>query len=363
MRKIVNVTVGTDIKGQGGIATVLRGYRDSGFFERHNVRLVATHNSNVLFGQFGSVILFLTALAKIFIYGLFFKVGLVHIHMASRGSFSRKLIVARLAKFFGCKVVLHLHGGEFREFYVNECDARKKKRVRELFESVDKVIVLSSQWIEWAKETFSKSDHIDVIYNTLKRSDGHQRYTKVGSILFLGRLCKGKGTFDLINAFQKVNESCPEAHLYLGGDGDLDLYKKQVKNLGLEHSVSFPGWVDGERKAELLSIADVYCLPSYNEGFPMGVLEAMASGVAIVSSYAGGIPDAVSHNEEGLLIEAGDQDGLADALIKLIKDRGLNSQLVGAATNKFERCFSEEAIMPKLDKIYAELLSGDVQHG
>ncbi len=111
----------------------------------------------------------------------------------------------------------------------------------------------------------------------------------------------------------------------------------------------------GEHKVNLLNSSDVYVLPSYNEGFPMGVLEAMSSGVAVVSSTAGGIPDAISNHEDGLLIEPGDVDALAEALIEMISNRKMNYDYSLNAKIKFDNCFSINAIEPQLNDIYEKL--------
>ena len=117
----------------------------------------------------------------------------------------------------------------------------------------------------------------------------------------------------------------------------------------------FLGWISGDKKLSVLRTADIYCLPSYNEGFPMGVIEAMSANVCVVSTYAGGIPDAIESGKDGLLVNAGDVEALAQALIKLIQDRELNAQLAQSGKAKFENNFSQQAILPQLQFIYDRL--------
>ncbi|MGL4830369.1 MAG: exopolysaccharide biosynthesis glycosyltransferase VpsI, partial [Vibrio sp.] len=101
---------------------------------------------------------------------------------------------------------------------------------------------------------------------------------------------------------------------------------------------------------------DIYCLPSYNEGFPMGVIEAMSGEIPVVASYAGGIPDAITDGEQGRLVEAGDVTGLAQALGDLIELRAENQRLAKAGKQKFLNHFSLQAVMPRLQSLYDELL-------
>ena len=352
----INLTVGTDVKGMGGVATVLNVYQQSGFFSKWGVRLISTHTSKKRFFGLNGLYLYLTALLKICFYHLFFNVGLVHIHMASRGSYLRKSLLVRLVKKLGGKVILHLHGAEFRNFYANECSKNKQNQINKTFEMADAIIVLSSQWLLWAKETFAYSDHVAVIYNAVPSLQVNRAKSVTGLITFLGRIGHRKGVYDLIRAFAQVKTACPYARLALAGDGDIDNAKAEAESLGLLDSVDFLGWIGGLDKEELLSRADLYCLPSYNEGFPMGVLEAMSASVPIVASKAGGIPDAITDHKEGLLIDAGDIDELAQALITMIENRELNTAYSKAANQKFHKNFSLEAVMPQLDALYSKLL-------
>ncbi|MDE1339575.1 glycosyltransferase family 4 protein [Vibrio aestuarianus] len=356
MKQKINLTVATDLNGQGGIATVLNVYKESGFFANNNVKLISTHSTKNRFGKIGAFALFLLATIKLISYFIFYDIGLVHIHMASRGSYQRKSLLIRIAKAFKAKVILHLHGAEFRDFYANECDERKQAHIRHTFEICDVVIVLSTHWLAWANETLSKSDHVKVLYNAVPSLRLQRSNAQLGVIAFLGRVGPRKGALDLLHAFKIVKEVCPHALLKMAGDGNIAEYKQEAKTLGIDDSVEFLGWISGPRKMELLEITDVYCLPSYNEGFPMGILEAMSAEIAVVSSYAGGIPDAITNNIDGLLVEAGDIYNLSQALISLINNRDINRQFVISAKSKFEDRFSIKAIIPQLQNIYKEVL-------
>lgn len=356
MKQPINLTIATDIDGMGGVATVLNVYRESGFFSKWNVRLISTHSSKKSLFGLNRLFLYLFALLKVTGYQLFCNVGLVHIHMASRGSYLRKSLVVRLVKALGGKVILHLHGAEFRDFYSKECSKNKQNQIKNTFEMADAVIVLSTQWLLWARETLNRSEHVLVIYNAVPPLHVNRTKSSPGLVAFLGRIGHRKGAYDLIRAFAQVKVACPYARLALAGDGDIDAAKAEVESLGLMDSVDFLGWISGSDKEELLSRADLYCLPSYNEGFPMGVLEAMSAGVPIVASRAGGIPDAIADKKEGLLIDAGDIDELAQALITVIENRELNSTYSQLAYKKFDENFSLAAVIPQLDALYSKLL-------
>jgi glycosyltransferase involved in cell wall biosynthesis len=351
MKKIKNLMLATAINGQGGVATVLQVYAQCDFFKQSSCKLIATHTNNSRIIQ---LFTFFKAILLVLFYAVFFRLGVVHIHMSSNGSYTRKAILTRLVKKIGGKVILHLHGAGFKEFY--QKNEGKKQHIRNTFNMADKVIVLSSQWLEWVNTIIIDKSKSCVVYNAVPEVTLPDKKSKQPIILFLGRLGQRKGVEDLISAFAQISAKFPDAQLHLGGDGDLPTYKTQVSTLGVSEQVKFLGWVAGEKKCQCLADATIYCLPSYNEGFPMGVLEAMSAEVAVVASTAGGIPDAITDQKEGLLIEAGDVDALAIALTTMLEDNNSRATYVAVAKAKYQNNFSPAVIIPQLKDIYKKLL-------
>ena len=353
MKKRINLMIGPKREGKGGVSTVINSYFKMGFIEENSIKLLTVNRSGA--SHLSMMIFFAFSLIRLlFILGMY-KVELVHIHMASRGSYSRKSLIIRLLKFFDIKVILHLHGAEFRDFYAGECSEKKQQHIRNTFMMVDKVLVLSTQWLDWAAVTFPSTEHFQVLYNSVIPIANNGSDSQIGKVVFLGRIGERKGAGDLIRAFQKVKAKCPNAKLELAGDGDIEKFTALASELDISDSVMFLGWISGDKKLSVLRSADIYCLPSYNEGFPMGVIEAMSANICVVSTYAGGIPDAIESDKDGLLVNAGDVEALAQALIKLIQDRELNAQLAKSGKIKFENNFSQQAILPQLQSIYDSL--------
>ncbi|WDE12786.1 glycosyltransferase family 4 protein [Thalassomonas haliotis] len=356
MRKVINLMAGTDPGGQGGIATVIKGLKGAGFLDEHNIRYLVTHSSKHQ-SRLPALLFFAKACLLLGYYLLFYRVGLIHLHMASRGSYTRKALLVRMAKAFGVKIIIHLHGGEFAEFYRKECSLKKQRHIRATFNLADRVIVLSRTWLTWVNSLLSGQNKAVVIYNAAVGQKAAATKARTLSILCLGRLAEKKGTGDLLRAYKKIVEQFPGSQLILGGDGDIDGYQQQAATLGLQDKVQFLGWVVGQEKSDWLATASVYVLPSYHEGFPMGIIEAMSAEVAIVASKAGGIPDAICHGHEGLLVDAGDIEGLADALALLLSQPELRSRYTQAAKQKYRQNFSPEIIFSQLNHLYLELLS------
>lgn len=357
MRGVKNIMFGTSKTGKGGVASVIYKLNSVGFFSRWNIQHIVTHVSTA--DRLGCI------RVAIYIYSLLLtawllmikRIGVAHIHMSSRGSYKRKALLIKILSLFKVKIILHLHGAEFKDFYLNENTKKQQLNIRFIFNQVERVVVLSHQWHEWVSTLVEDSTKVRIIYNSVDSLALDKSKQIPGTILFLGRLGARKGVSDLLIAFSEVIKACPEAKLILGGDGDIACFKEQAKQLGLQESVSFLGWISGQAKLEHLAQADVFCLPSYNEGFPMGILEAMSASKAIVASKAGGIPDALIHQQSGFLFNAGDTKELAHLLISVIKNRKSNNQIANNAKQRFEDLFSEQAIIPQLDALYMELLN------
>ncbi len=112
------------------------------------------------------------------------------------------------------------------------------------------------------------------------------------------------------------------------------------------------GWIAGEDKVRAFERAAIYCLPSYSEGLPVSVLEAMAAGLPVVSTAIAGTPEAVAEGENGFLIVPGDRAALADRLIRLARDPSLRSGMGGAGRAIAEERFGSEAIAARLRKLW-----------
>ena len=115
------------------------------------------------------------------------------------------------------------------------------------------------------------------------------------------------------------------------------------------------GWVSGAAKERELQQATLYVLPSYIEGLPMGVLEAMAIGAPVIATKVGGIPDAIEDGANGFLVEPGDVNALADRIIQLLADAQLRNRFATAARARIVSSFSPERVLARLEDVYRKL--------
>ena len=174
-------------------------------------------------------------------------------------------------------------------------------------------------------------------------------------ILFLGSLEPRKGFKDLLMAMSAVVASVPTAKLVFAGEGDIEGARQLAAEIGIGASVTFLGFVRGERKTRELQCTAVLCLPSYDEGVPVALLEAMSNGIHVVATAVGGIPDLICSGENGLLVAPGDIDGLARAIVSLLTNPPFSARIGNAGFAHVERFHGIDRVCDLLHDIYASL--------
>lgn len=297
-----------------------------------------------------------SALVKVTVKLLFDrKIKILHIHTAADASFYRKMLFVNLGKIFGKKVIFHVHSSRFKDFYNEQSEENKRKIIKKLM-LPDKLIVLSQSWKEWFQGIGIPARKIEILHNITEIpiemptvSDGKIH------LLFLGELGQRKGVFDLMKAISANKELFKDKIiLRIGGNKNEEKLKEFISSNNISDFVFFEGWVAGDKKRELLNWADIYVLPSFNEGLPIGILEAMSYGCVIISTPVGGIPEVVIPGKNGLLVTPGDSVSIAKAIHTLI-----NADLTDYS--KVSMCMAQAylpmPVMQHLKEIYVQMIS------
>ena len=337
-------------QGRGGIRSVVEGYVACGFLGRRQADIIWSYAE----GEFLARQLVLARALLTFVAQLLRqRVALVHCHVAAHGSFFRKALFAEMARLFRRPVLWHLHASKMQVFY----DAQPwlgQWFIRRQFELATRVIVLSPQWQDYVR-AIAPAARIEILANSVPLKPVTERVRRAGEaieILSLGLVGQRKGSYDLIEAFGRLVRAVPEARLTIAGNGEVDQARALVTRLGLEGKVRLPGWIEMAQKDALLHNADIYVLPSYNEGLPVSVLEAMASGVPVVTTPVGGLPDLIHNGVNGILVPAGDVEALANALMELCHNPMRGCEIGGAGRETVAENYALEVVIPKLDEIY-----------
>jgi len=349
------LTVGPDYRNhRGGVGAVIEVY--SHYFERFNFIPSYKPGSGLY-----KVAVFILGLIKIS-YTLLTnrEIAIIHIHGASYGSFYRKYIIFIIGKYvFRKKIIYHIHGGGFQIFY-NKANPLSKRLIKKFLSQSDIVICVSQSWYVYFKQNF-KFKVLGVLPNIIDYPTILGETSKMDYItfLFLGLICDEKGIFDLLKVIDKNQEQYRgKIKLLIGGNGEthrlLDLIEKQQIN----DIVQFLGWITKEEKIDALNKADMYILPSYNEGLPISILEAMSYGSAIISTNVGGISEIVRNKENGLIIEPGNLDQLEQSLCFFLEHPEVIKEY-GTISQKLVLDFLPDSVMGKLSDIYKTVLMNE----
>ncbi len=180
------------------------------------------------------------------------------------------------------------------------------------------------------------------------------------TILFFGRLEKRKGFEYLLRAFARVRKRIPNAQLLVAGAysrEDKEPYVLEARREGI-HGVRFLGFIAHDEKPRCFRSCDVFCAPSTGfESFGIVLLEAMAAGRPVVASNIPGYRSVLTHGREGLLVQPGDPEGLADALIRLLEDPAERARM-GACGQATARGLAWDRVARRVMDYYLQLLHG-----
>lgn len=338
--------------GRGGMRSVVDAYERDGVFQRWNVRVIYSHVEGGLLRRLAAAALALMKFAGLLLRN---QVGLLHSHVAMGGSFWRKAVFSEVARLFGVPVILHLHGSDLEIFHDAQ-GALGKRQIRRQLERADRIVVLSESWREFVRRVAPRAK-TEVVLNYVKLPSPSVcgKPHEGVRVLFLGILGRRKGIYDLLPAFKRSLLKTPDMRLLVGGNGEVPETMEAIQAQNLSAAVDMLGWVAGDAKERLLSMADIFVLPSYNEGLPISLLEAMAYGVPVISTRVGGIPELVRDEIDGFLIEAGDQRALEDCLDRLATNGELRRRMGEAARERVAARFSDAAVLPVLEAIYADI--------
>lgn len=346
MRKVV--FVGVSPESQGGIAAVLKSYRAN----ISPFQMVASTCDGC---KLVKLFTFFAALFKLLFYRLK-GCKIAHIHSSSYRSFKRKTILMKYSYFLGYQNIFHLHGSEFMEF----ASSVGKEKIRKKLNKCQTVIALSDTWKKFLTDEIRLSN-VYCINNVVPIPDLSDKKdsAELIKLTFLGIVGTRKGIFDILEVLAADKEFYRKhVRLTIGGNGEISRLMHFIKDHDLDDMVEYAGWISGKDKEHLLLSTDIYLLPSYNEGLPISILEAMSYGIPVISTPVGGIKDLICHGHNGMLVTPGDHDQLDRALKKLLTDSQLR-KIISENSLKDIQDFFPDKVLSELQKIYVKILSGN----
>jgi glycosyltransferase involved in cell wall biosynthesis len=279
------------------------------------------------------------------------KPDITYFMTSSYLGFYEKAVMGLVCKAMCVKVVFHFIGGGLADFYTSS--KLNNFLIRFFLHFSDGVVVLSEQMRDLLSNAVSP-DKLEVIYNPVVLSEYVRIETRqVGmleecvQVLFCSAIIKSKGILDFLDAVRIVSQSSSFGmRVTIIGTGDLvEACQSYLHTHKLNSFVETKQFVDEETKRKYINSADIFVLPSYVEGIPLAILEAMAAKSAVIATNVGGIPTAVVHGETGILVSPGDVEGIARALVQLIKDAPLRRAMGERGHQRVVKHFDSRIIM------------------
>lgn len=353
MKKRVLIVGPSITETKGGMATVIKNMLDDRMLNtKYEISYVISHTEKSAVHK----ILYTLKTIKYLILNKN-NYDIMHIHCASGASIYRKGIFVYIGKVFRKKIIIHVHGADFDDFY-NNSNKLAKNIIRNIFRNCHKIILLSRSWLNYFSENITDKNLI-VLNNGVFTNEYNDYICKDSSFnkfLFLGRLGYRKGTYDIIKALNVIvnKHNIKDIKVLFAGDGEVEKVKKLAEKLNLNKNVEILGWIDSTDKKKYFKESDFILLPSYDEGLPMALIEGMAAGKILISTYVGGIPDLIKNEKNGFLISAGDIESLTN-IMEYVIDSNNKSKMEAIKNNnikKAKKIYDLSIIHRKLDRLY-----------
>jgi len=291
---------------------------------------------------------------------------IVHINTSfGMWAFWRDSIYLLISKMFRKKVFFQIHGGKLNEFWSHSCFLTKML-IRQIFKMPEIIAVLSSV----QRKPFTEiglSKKIKVVPNTVDTSRYNNRANyrakfgiaeKCIVVLFVASLFnKEKGVMELLKAIPLVTKKYEKVlFVFVGGGKEEHSMLEFCQKEKLEKYVKFTGYLYDDAVRQIVQSSDILTLPSYREGFPLVILEAMATGLPIIATPVGAIPEFIKNGENGFLVKPMDHVVLAEKISLLVENGELRKKMGDNNIRKIREKYDSKIVARIFEDIYSTLL-------
>lgn len=351
MKVIINTP---DINLEGGVANHFLGLK-SNFTENIFYNYIGGKSQGRFF-LYQQLLDYLTFIKKL----ISIKPDIVHLNPSlNNKAILRDAVFLILSKFLRCKVIVFWHGWD------KNCEITIQNKYRKLFLSIfgkaNASIVLAQDF----SDALKRWGFTHIIYLETTKVDEEllkdfniklKNYTRI-CILFLARIVKEKGIYETLEAYRLLKNKYPDIELIYAGDGeDLDKLKSVTKFQNIK-DVTFSGYLTGIDKTNIFKVSNIYIMPTYTEGMPTSVLEAMAFGLPIITRPVGGIKDFFENGKMGFITESKDPNKYAELIDKLINNIEKCTEIGEYNHNYAKKHFYASVVARRLENIYLEIAS------
>lgn len=286
--------------------------------------------------------------ANVIAFFIIWRYDIVHFHsVPDKIDLLIKLPILLLALMGRKRIILHIHMG-------NQLKNHTHNRLFKCYlRRADLVILLAKKWQKLFHEMYDDiKTPTTVLYNACEEVAVVPFEEKEKTIIMAAWFNENKAPDLLLKAWQKIGRQYPDWKIYMLGNGEVERYRKMSDGMGLSDSVTFTGYIVGKEKEDIFRKASILCMCSYEEGFPMVILEAWAYDICVVTTPVGGLPDVLEDGKNAMVFDFGNWQQLAEKLSCLIDDEAKQRMLADFSRRFVYEHFSEEKINRQLKAIY-----------
>ncbi|MBP5487780.1 MAG: glycosyltransferase family 4 protein [Bacteroidales bacterium] len=333
--------VGDSRKMRGGVSAVIRQIEETPIWDRYSCDWLECQINDTLPKKFAYL---LRALVR----SLFIipRYDIIHFHTAIGNSIKVQMPFFLYARLLKKKTIVHLHVGDQLREGVHD------KWFHFICKHTDRVVTLGDSLRQYIPISAEGRPVVEFLYNPAPPVQPKEYADSFFLFAAFIDSEKNKGYDVLLKAFRLVSEHHPGWKLVICGDGDMSQLKSLIASLRLESVVETPGWVTGKEKEYYFRHAFAYCLTSRKEGLPVTVLESLSSGLPVIATPVGCLPEILRDGETALLAKVGDAEHLAGQMCRLIEDPALYDQLSKNGPILVEEKLSLARFTQKLDTLY-----------
>lgn len=338
--------IGTSENSGGGISSVIKLFKKMPIWEEYSCYWLGTQiQRNKLWKLWYAI------KAVVIAPLIMWKYDIIHFHIVPGITLLIQLPELLTAKLYGKKIIIEIHVGNQLIPYSTD------KFFKWWLKQADLILLLAHKWKHLFKEAYKDVQKpVQVLYNACETVSITPFEQKKKLIIFAGTIHNNKAPDLLLKAWVQLKEKHPEWRILFLGNGDILKYQEIAERLGVNNCVEFIGYVTGKRKTQIFNEASIYCMCSYEEGFPMTVLEAWTYRIAVVTTPVGGLPDVIEEGVNCLTFPFGDFDKLALQLDRLICDEQFRKYVSYHGYKYAQNHFSLNIINEHLEQIYSNLL-------
>lgn len=340
------LVVGSAEQSAGGVASVIRLMKEMPVWKEYQCFWLGTQIQRNYAWK-----IWYALKAYILSFFIIWKYDIVHFHtVPDKICLVIQMPIFLLSLLGRKRIVMHVHmGNQLRNHTSNYL-------FKWCLNKANLIILLAKNWEKLFQEEFSDiHTPTTVLYNACEDVPEVPFSEKKKVIMMAAYFNDNKAPDLLLKAWEKMAPLYPGWKIYMLGNGDVERYEHMARDMGLSDSVTFTGYIVGNEKEAFFHKASIYCMCSYEEGFPMVVLEAWAYGLCVVTTPVGGLPDVLEEGKNALVFDFGDWKGLANHLASLIENETRRRAMAEYSRRFVYHHFSKESINQDLVSIYKSL--------